>query len=473
MISSIRNTMDKLVLNTEIVSMRHEVRRARVHTINKLIRTAKKLKTKNGSEKDKEKFQRKAARFLEEIQTMKVLKDDEISKYSLINKKEPADVIADPKTSIKERSLARLSCHSSIVSRVKQFRKKFPTWDENLPQLLTQLGTKSKKKKEKVKKNKKADQKNSKSHISGKKVENSAESANEEDNTESSTDIEDLHSASKEPTFQTKKTKKKGRDKLTNNDNVNLKMKVPKKTLAEVKKFSEVFLNSENNDINDNTDFMQNVSDDEDNSNCGIVNTYDKVKIKHGNYHSDFNEKKFNDDSSANDEDLNVKSDSAKVVDPFFVCEDGETSYLSSVQKNETEDREDSSSVKQTLWKKDVQRVFKHGERKRNALVQRPKNFNPHKFSYDDKNEHGHIKQFPQRQTKNIGTHIRKINESRPTYDKFQQKQNKNINSSKMDTGITVQGNEPIHPSWEAKRKLKEQQHAVSAFQGKKIKFED
>jgi hypothetical protein len=31
----------------------------------------------------------------------------------------------------------------------------------------------------------------------------------------------------------------------------------------------------------------------------------------------------------------------------------------------------------------------------------------------------------------------------------------------------------PIHPSWEAKKKLKEQQCAVFAFQGKKIKFDD
>jgi hypothetical protein len=31
----------------------------------------------------------------------------------------------------------------------------------------------------------------------------------------------------------------------------------------------------------------------------------------------------------------------------------------------------------------------------------------------------------------------------------------------------------PVHPSWEAKKKLKEQQGAVFAFKGKKIKFDD
>lgn len=33
--------------------------------------------------------------------------------------------------------------------------------------------------------------------------------------------------------------------------------------------------------------------------------------------------------------------------------------------------------------------------------------------------------------------------------------------------------NGPIHPSWEAKKKLKEQQCDVFAFKGKKIKFDD
>ena len=52
--------------------MRHDVRRARLHTINKLVRTSKKLKSKNGSEKEKEKYRRKAARYIEEVSTMKV-----------------------------------------------------------------------------------------------------------------------------------------------------------------------------------------------------------------------------------------------------------------------------------------------------------------------------------------------------------------------------------------------------------------
>nr|XP_014350734.1 PREDICTED: serum response factor-binding protein 1 [Latimeria chalumnae] len=36
-----------------------------------------------------------------------------------------------------------------------------------------------------------------------------------------------------------------------------------------------------------------------------------------------------------------------------------------------------------------------------------------------------------------------------------------------------LQSQQPIHPSWEASRKLKEQQSQITAFQGKKIRFDD
>lgn len=35
------------------------------------------------------------------------------------------------------------------------------------------------------------------------------------------------------------------------------------------------------------------------------------------------------------------------------------------------------------------------------------------------------------------------------------------------------QSEQPLHPSWEASRKRREQVSQITAFQGKKIKFED
>jgi hypothetical protein len=52
--------------------MRHETRKAKLHTINKLIRESRKLKIKNGSEEQKKKNNRKAERFMEEVLIIKV-----------------------------------------------------------------------------------------------------------------------------------------------------------------------------------------------------------------------------------------------------------------------------------------------------------------------------------------------------------------------------------------------------------------
>lgn len=52
--------------------MRHVVRKSKVHTINKLSREAKKLKTKKGSEEQIVKNKNKAERFVNELMAIKV-----------------------------------------------------------------------------------------------------------------------------------------------------------------------------------------------------------------------------------------------------------------------------------------------------------------------------------------------------------------------------------------------------------------
>ena len=65
-----------LNLNDEVVKMRKEVKRVRVLIIRKLIRQISASKKKKGNEAQVEKSQRKAARMLEEVHAMKVLKPD-------------------------------------------------------------------------------------------------------------------------------------------------------------------------------------------------------------------------------------------------------------------------------------------------------------------------------------------------------------------------------------------------------------
>jgi hypothetical protein len=52
--------------------MRQKVNKAKLYTVNKLIREMRRLKSKNGSAEQKKKYNRKAERFMEEVLVTKV-----------------------------------------------------------------------------------------------------------------------------------------------------------------------------------------------------------------------------------------------------------------------------------------------------------------------------------------------------------------------------------------------------------------
>jgi len=134
--------MDKLTLNNQIVSMRQKVDKAKLYTINKLVRELRRLKSKNGSEEQKEKFNRKAERLMEEVLVIKKQKADDVSKFALCNSKMLSEIIADPAASLKDKALARISTQPTISTCVSQFHTKFPMWNNIVPQLILKLGHK-------------------------------------------------------------------------------------------------------------------------------------------------------------------------------------------------------------------------------------------------------------------------------------------------------------------------------------------
>lgn len=63
----------KLQLCSQIVCMRHDVQRAKVMALRKMVRRTVKLRAKKGTEEAKAKNEKKAERLIEEIQDMKVM----------------------------------------------------------------------------------------------------------------------------------------------------------------------------------------------------------------------------------------------------------------------------------------------------------------------------------------------------------------------------------------------------------------
>ncbi|XP_069687494.1 serum response factor-binding protein 1 isoform X2 [Periplaneta americana] len=383
--------MDKLTVNTQIVSMRREVRRARVHVINKLVRESKKLKNKNGSEEQKKKNERKAERFMEEV------------------------FIIKPGESLHNKALARLSSHPNVSTHVSQFHSKFPTWNLTLPQILLSLG-KKKKKKSKNSKGSESDKKtitkpSKETNVQGSCNVSDGENVNPQTSVNLCEDSEEDSSAEiqKVAKNMTKKESKKGSIKVGVLDS-EAGIIIAKKSSAEVKKFTEHL--AAVNSCDENTESDENVE-----------STFPPAE--------------------------------GTTVDPFFVCVDGETEYLTNIK---VETRESDETNKQNKTK--VQKHFswnKNDDKQENRMERRKMR------EYKPKNPN--FRSFQQR------TSVFKYNSGEKRKQPVFVKKTKEDGREKQ---ISKAGNDgPVHPSWEAKKKLKDQQHAIFAFQGKKIKFDD
>lgn len=117
--------------------MRYDVRRSKVHMINKLSRQAKLLKNKKGTEEQVGKNKYKAERLIKEISLIKQIKNDEVSRLALITAVEELQKIQnDTKLLLVTRSMAKLAMHKFIVASVDEFRRKHPDWQQLLPSLL-------------------------------------------------------------------------------------------------------------------------------------------------------------------------------------------------------------------------------------------------------------------------------------------------------------------------------------------------
>lgn len=113
--------------------MRQAVRQARVTVVRKLIKEAKLLQgRKHGDEKALEKCKRKGQRLVAEIEALKKMKDDEITKFAIVNTRKLQEVLNDSTCEPATRVMCRLAFHKTVVDRVAKFKEKFPNYEEHL-----------------------------------------------------------------------------------------------------------------------------------------------------------------------------------------------------------------------------------------------------------------------------------------------------------------------------------------------------
>ncbi|XP_044147060.1 serum response factor-binding protein 1 [Bufo gargarizans] len=119
-----------LNLNNEVVKMRKDVKKVKALTLRKLIRHISKLKSKKGTEELMVKNQRRAQRLLEEIQYIKKLKPDDVTKTALRKEINFDKVFNKANSTAETRAVARLATHpllkrkiSAINDAIKEFKE--------------------------------------------------------------------------------------------------------------------------------------------------------------------------------------------------------------------------------------------------------------------------------------------------------------------------------------------------------------
>ncbi|XP_007940437.1 serum response factor-binding protein 1 [Orycteropus afer afer] len=113
---------ETLNLNNEVVKMRKDVKRIRVLVIRKLVRNVGRLKSKKGSEDALLKNQRRAQRLLEEIHAMKELKPDEVTKSALGDDLNFESICKKPESTATERAIARLAIHPLLKKKIDMLK---------------------------------------------------------------------------------------------------------------------------------------------------------------------------------------------------------------------------------------------------------------------------------------------------------------------------------------------------------------
>uniref|UniRef100_UPI00358EDEFE serum response factor-binding protein 1 n=1 Tax=Myxine glutinosa TaxID=7769 RepID=UPI00358EDEFE len=124
-----------MVVNNEILRMRKEVKRAKVHVIRKLMRSSNQLRAKKGSDEQVQKNKLRADRLVEEIVAIKKLKPDIVSKTALFSFIDFESICRKGIASARDRAIARLSLFPPIrdkIGCIKDILRAFKEERENV-----------------------------------------------------------------------------------------------------------------------------------------------------------------------------------------------------------------------------------------------------------------------------------------------------------------------------------------------------
>ncbi|XP_002918996.1 serum response factor-binding protein 1 isoform X1 [Ailuropoda melanoleuca] len=421
-----------LNLNNEVVKMRKEVKRIRVLVIRKLVRSVGRLKSKKGTEDALLKNQRRAQRLLEEIHAMKELKPDIVTKSALGDDINFEKICKKPDSTATERAVARLAMHPLLKKKIDVLKaavKAFKDARQNVVEVKSsENASEENHSKDTLCSNDDAsklqhegtiisEQKEKEAKILAKKPINSKEKRTKMEHGPSAVDVPNSPSKPSE------------RADVVSSEPQKTPADPKMKTLSKTKKGKESSSSLDSN------------SDGEE------------LQEEEKEYFDDSTEERFYKQSSMSED-----SDSG---DDFFIgkvrrTRKKESSCHSSVKEQKPPQKmlleEDTLETHQSI---------RNAINKPNTESRKFESVFFHSLSGSKSSRRNYREQAPKSKTPGFQQNEPQLK------NLFNKSAQRGLESTKQQSQL------PLHPSWEASRRRKEQQSKIAVFQGKKITFDD
>ncbi|EZA54214.1 hypothetical protein DMN91_001287 [Ooceraea biroi] len=406
--------MTNIEMNNEIVLLRHTVRQARVCVVNKLTKELKLLQNKHGNETQQERYKRKANKLISEIHALKTIKEDNISKYGIMDERSLTETLQDQSLSDGDRVMARIVHYKTLYKKITQFKEKFP----NCKQYLTEQRKRPGKLKSKTKNvSKKNNLHKQDKNIKKRKVPLGENLPHSFEDDERNSELPEVKNVSRK------------RKKLSD-------------TVVESKKLRET----------EESDTSADEGMDEQPNMTKLCNVTKEATIKR--FTEFLGEQESNDDVQTSVEDRNPTGTTVtqeNAVDDFFITENNQdyrSNQINAVTLN-TNSRQPNAQT----------RAFPSNNRftEQNAKYRNDTRLNKSQ-------RYNELKCKPNLESRNKKTFMR--TEKRET-----NKINKDVSKNNLHDIKNTEENVNLHPSWLAKKK--QQEIMSQGFQGKKIVFSD
>uniref|UniRef100_A0A2K6KRL6 Serum response factor-binding protein 1 n=1 Tax=Rhinopithecus bieti TaxID=61621 RepID=A0A2K6KRL6_RHIBE len=414
--------------SSKVVKMRKEVKRIRVLVIRKLVRSVGRLKSKKGTEDALLKNQRRAQRLLEEIHAMKELKPDMVTKSALGDDINFEKICKKPDSTVKlERAIASRPIEEKDLDVLKAFKEarqnvaevessKNASEDNHSKNTLYSNDNGSNLQHEGTII---SEQKGKETKILGKKpTHNSKEK------------VAKMEHGPKAVTITNSPSKPSGKDSVVSLESYKTPADPKLKTLSQTKKNKE-----SDSSLSSNSDGREEICEEEK------------------EYFDDSTEERFYKQSSMSED-----SDSG---DDFFIGK---------VRQTRKKESSCHSSVKE---QKPLEKVFlkedtgeTHGDTRNDKTkpsteTRKLESVFFHSLSGSKSSRRNYKEQAPKTRSLDFPQNEPQIK------NQFNKKLPRRLENTKQQLQL------PLHPSWEASRRRKEQQSNIAVFQGKKITFDD